>query len=248
MNLSQLSQSKLDHQLETFITNGKLPQAQVVLAPAGYTVAALEAAEERLSAWRAGQAQTRELMLAQKRITEAEQQARRAAWERYSQFKHTVRALFEEDAAVLRVLGLHPPARPNANGHGQELEQTDGSQAEPTGSVPARTSHSLAADIHRWRSSWANALTLEADAQARLADKGWTVDRLRESAAMVETVAQLAGKQQEAMHACDNQRQATKVIELELRRWFKEGRVLVRIAAQQADGQREGQIRKLLGV
>ena len=258
MDLTELSQPQLDRQLEIFITNGKLPQAQTVLAPAGYTVEALAAAEEKLNAWRAGQAQTRDLLLAQKRATEAEQEARQAARERYSQFKHTVRAIFSQDPAIIRLLGLHPPVRSNGHGDGNgngpgedqdhAVEQTNGSQLEPVPSAPGRVSQTIAAELNRWRGTWANALHLEPGAQARLADKGWPVERLTESAAMVETVATLISKQQEAMQAYNNQRQATKGIELELRRWFKEGRALIRLAVQQAEGQSDGEVRRLVGV
>ena len=262
MNLNRLSQSKLDRQLESLVINGKLPQAQAVLAPVGYTVEFLEAVEEKLNAWRAGQAQTRDLLLAQKRVTEAGHQARQATRQRYSQFKHTVRAIFSQDPAIIRLLGLHPPARSNShgyrhshnNGNGrsdsqdQAVEPVNGSHVGTVSSAPGQVSQTIAAELNRWRGTWANALHLEPGAQARLAARGWPVERLTESAAMVETVANLTSKQQEAMQAYANQRQATKEIELELRRWFKEGRALIRVAVQQAEGQSDGEVRRLVGV
>lgn len=101
--------------------------------------------------------------------------------------------------------------------------------------------------IDRYRISYANALRLDNEILVQLDQKGWSHERITESAQLVEVLAQSIMKQREATQAHRNQSRATKALEEELRHWYRNSRLLGRSALQQA-GLGDSEVQTLLGL
>lgn len=251
MFLNKFSQSDLDHRVAMFITNGQLPQAQAILGPAGYTIEVLQEGQALLDAWRASRADTRVTLKAKKEVTQTGRQARAATQQRYGHFSRAVHTLFGEDEAILRLLGLRPHAWSTGyphNGHAPVDREAANPNGHGNGSSPSRTvSNKISSVIDRCRTCFANAQRLDEESLAVLAQRGWSRERIAESAELVEVLAQSIIKQQEAAQAHHNQSRATKALEGRLRHWYRDSRQLSRSALQQA-GLEGSEVQVMLGL
>ena len=104
--MGRLTQSQLVRQAEIFITNGAKPEAQAIIASVGYGPTALSEGRVLVDAVKAGQAQTKEQLAAQKNATQAEKKARQTAQKEISSLAKTSRLLFAGDEPALTLLGL----------------------------------------------------------------------------------------------------------------------------------------------
>jgi hypothetical protein len=243
MPLNHFSQPHLERSVEILINNGGLPQAQSAIASVGYNLEALQQAAALLDTWRDGLTQAQTLLTGQKRATQAEYEARRAARKEVSRFTCTVRTLFGRDETILRSLGLRSPRPANGAGETNGAAENNGHSAE---NGATRPSQSAAATIVRWRRMFANAQNLEETQKTRLAIAGWPAERIASAAALVEAFAQADTRRQETIQTYRAQVAIAKAAELELRQWYKEARQLVRLAIEQADPEGKEQLRNLL--
>ena len=250
MFLSNVTQSQLDQKVATFVSNGQLPQAQAVLGPAGYTSEVLREGQALLEAWRENRTETRASLRARKEAVKAGRQARQMAQQRYGHFCRAIHTLFGEDEALIRLLGLRPHGRPGShpNGHAPVEAKAADSNGHGNGATPARSVSTRTADvIDRYRASYANALRLDDAILTALDQRGWSRERIAESAELVEDLAQQIIKQREATQAHHNQSRATKALEEQLRHWYRDSRLLGRSALQQA-GLEGSEVQTLLGL
>ncbi len=104
--MAKLSRSSLVRQAEIFITNGARPEAQTVIADVGYGPTALTNGQTLVSAVKTGQAQTKELLAAQKSTTRAEKNARTAAQKEVTSLSETARLLFANDNPTLALVPI----------------------------------------------------------------------------------------------------------------------------------------------
>ncbi len=251
MFLTKFSQSDLDHRVAMFIANGQLPQAQAILGPAGYTIEVLQEGQALLNAWRASRAETRITLKAQKEVTQIGRQARAAVQQCYGHFSRAVHTLFEEDEAILRLLGLRPHTWSTGyhrNGHSPveaDAAETNGHRhgSSPTGLASSKVS----TVIDCCRTCFANAQRLDEESLAVLAQRGWSRARIAESAELVEALARSIIKQHEAAQAHRNQSRATQALEGQLRHWYRDSRQLSRSALQQA-GLEGSEVQVMLGL
>jgi len=235
--MSRLSQSKLQRDVETLIKNGKLPQAQAVIAGIGYGPAALEAGEIMLRSWHICKMQARALLVAQKKATRDEHEAREAAHQEVNNFSAAVRVLFDDNEVLLATLGVLAQQEEDggANGHGATSQAT-------------RISKSATELIARWRLLFANTQTLSRQQKVRLVNAGWHDERLISAAALVESFAAAHATQQQQTRAYWAELAVAKEAEIALRKWYWQAIRRSKLAIQQANPSNRDQLHQLLGL
>lgn len=235
--MAKLSRSSLVRQAEIFITNGARPEAQAVIAGVGFGPTALSNGQTLVSAIKTGQAQTKELLAAQKSATRAEKNARTAAQKEITSLSETARLLFGNDDATLTSLGLQTQYQTVTD----PITGLSSQQAVPAPQATAEL-------ISRWRQLTTNAARLETAQQAELTAAGWGSARLTAVAALVEAYADADTNQQDAIQnyqAASAQYQADMEA---LRDWYGRARQLSGRAIKDADPTNQQNLRELLGL
>ncbi|MBI1880118.1 MAG: hypothetical protein HYR94_18175 [Chloroflexi bacterium] len=247
--MARFNQAQLQRQVEILIANGKLAQAQAIIATIGYNPAGLEAGQSLLQQWLNHKTKAQALLADQKQATIAQEQARRVARAELSNLSQTVRVLFGRDQTVLTSLGLLP-RRSSANGVEPALNG-NGNGAEPShgnGYVRRRVSMSLAEIVARWRLLVANMPTLTEVQQAELANAGWSAERIAGASELVDACAAADTAQQQKIQAHRAEAAAAREAEIAMRQWYGQATHLSRLAIKQADPGNREQLRGLLGL
>jgi hypothetical protein len=230
-----LTQAELERKVEVFTTNGKKPEAQVVISKVGYTPAKLDEHAALLAAVRQGHASVPAALQTQKQATTAEAAAREAANKEIVSLADTSRTVFAADAPTLTALGLTT-----------QHETVKGPDGKPTGTVAARPSESASETIKRWRAQVDAAAALAPDKAATLSAAGWGSDRITAAKALVEAYASADTAQQAAVQT--HQQMADKqTADVEtLRGWYSTAAALCKRAIKDADPQNHQQLLELL--
>jgi hypothetical protein len=258
MVLSHLTQKELDRSVDLLVTNGPLPHVQKVIAPVGFGPDGLQRLANLLYGWRAGQTSASMKMLAQKQTRQQRDELRALVEQLVSSFTRTARAVFKDEADVLRALDLRLPrsskngsagngaagVEPNDNGAGGV--ENDGSDS--TSPQKPKRAGSLTTCVTDARKLFAKAVSLAEVYKQRLAEVGWDAERLAEAAGQVEALAAIDGKRKDAAAARRNQQAAAMQTERKLRGNYKEARELIRVAIDEADLDNEEEFKQLIGL
>ncbi len=235
--MGRLTQSQLVRQAEIFITNGAKPEAQAVIAGVGYGPTALNEGQVLVDAVKAGQAQTKEHLAAQKNATQAEKKARQTAQKEVSSLAETSRLLFAGDGSALTLLGLQT----------QYVTVTD-PVTGATVQQAAQARQAAAEIISRWRQLAANVPQLKPDQTAALTAAGWGEGRLTAVNALVEAYAAADTAQQSAIQTYQKTSGQYKTDVETLRVWYNRARKLSAQAIKDNDPGNQHNLRELLGL
>lgn len=232
-----LAQAKFQHKMKIFTINGKLAQAQAIIAPIGYTPAVLDAGDALLDTWIALLADIKELLSAQKKSTNQERAALKVADKEATLFADTVRTLFAGNTPVLTALGLLP-----------QYETVVDPETGESHQVAVRPSRATADMVARWSLMFTNALTLDAGVKAILAAAGWDDARLTAGLGLVTTFANADVAQQQAISAYQAKLADAHAAEAQVREWYRVGSGLCRLAIKKSDPANLEQLLELLGL
>jgi hypothetical protein len=135
--MGQMNQADLQRRMKLLIRNGRLPEAQAVLATIGYDLAELDRTEALLDGWINHQRQTEVLKRQQVEATATKAKAGGIAKIEVRKFKRVAEAVFKHNHPLLISLGLKPRRRatattPEAAETGENTLPSDGDQAEAT--------------------------------------------------------------------------------------------------------------------
>lgn len=247
MVLRHLSQAELERAVETLIHNGQLSKIQNAIADVGYDIEALQQADALLNSWRNGLTQAQSLLIAQKQATQAEREARQVAQKEISRLKRTARAIFAEDEVVLRSLGIRP-RRTNGTTGSREAEMNGNAPEQSATFYTPWPSRNTTNTIVAWRRTIASAENLNEAQKERLAKAKWPVQRIIETGLLIDAWAQADDRQKEAKQAYREQMAANKAMEINLRKWLKEARELIRVAIEEVDPNGVKQLNAMLGM
>jgi len=170
-----------------------------------------------------------------KKATEAEAEARGAASAMTTQFKRTVRRVFKGNIPVLTEVGLYPSLwRTTRNGN------DNGRRSSP--------SKSTAAVLDRRRMLFGKGQELAEEDQARLAERGWSLEEITEGANLVEAHAQadIIHTQKEGAHAAAMSAASAAAAELE--KLYIEARGYAKDALAKLPPKKRARLEKLLGL
>lgn len=235
--MAKLSQAQLVRQAEIFITNGARPEAQAIIAGVGYGPTVLTSGGTMLTAVRAGQAQTKERLTAQKNATLAEKKARQNAQKEITSLAETARLLFTEDGATLTSLGLQT-----------QYETITDPDTGATSQQAVQARQATAATISRWRLLVTNVPQLTTTQRATLTAAGWSAARVTAAAALVETFASADTAQQSAIQGYQQTNAQYKADVEALRGWYGRARQLCGLAIKDNDPGNSQNLRELLGL
>jgi hypothetical protein len=228
--MTRLTQTTLECKTQILVANGRRPEAQAVLAAVGCGPAALDEGAALLDAMRQSRVSRQAALAAQKEATGREAQAARAAGRHIASLTRTARTLFAADEPTLTALGLIT-----------RYTHTSGRRA-------VQPSRAVAEVLARWRQLVDNAARLDGDVAAQLSAAGWPVERLDETAALVEVYAAADTAQQAAIQAHRQAAARFKTDVAALRAWYARAAALIRIAIRDADPTDAAQLHDLLGL
>lgn len=181
-----MRQSDLQHKVELLATNGKTQEAQDVLSKIGYGPQQLDFLAGKLHAWNEHRHDVKTLAREKKKAGEVKAKAQAAAGSITTQFRRVSRRVFKGNIPVLTELGLYPPMWGKIrNGTAKDQngsDQTNGHRRHP--------SRSMAAVLDRRRMLFAKGQDLTEEDQARLAERDWPLEKIREGAALIEAHAE----------------------------------------------------------
>jgi hypothetical protein len=104
--MAPINQAELQRSMKLLIKNGRLPEAQAVIANIGYDLAELDRAEGLLDGWLNHQRQTEVLKRQQVEATAGEEKASGKAEIEVRKFKRVAHAVFKNNDPLLISLGL----------------------------------------------------------------------------------------------------------------------------------------------
>jgi hypothetical protein len=186
----------------------------------------------------------------------------------------TIRILFGKDEPTLTMLGLLPQSSETTASRETTSTETSAQTTEPTATgeptVPSdsdqaasttdttsttekatrssrKRSHSLAADIDRWRLLCANIGQLSQSQRDRLAVADWAADRVAAAMALVEALAEAHAAQQAAIDAYRSHSAMTKNQEKALRKWYSEASRLVKLVIKRLNSKQQTRFEAMLG-
>ena len=272
-----ITQNDLKIRIKKFVTNGKHPDCQSLLAPIGYGESQLAAGETRLDTWLSAREKVQGLKDAKKSATKAESAAERSAQMEATALRETVRALWRHDESTLALFDLggyrRIPDRSTkgaaepTNGNGASGETTangstngDGASGEAPADEPYGSQgngHGWVSDyqvgtserIARWRVLFAMVSKLDEAKQTQLAEFGWDTAHVDQAIGLVEKYAQADAVQQKKMKAVEINQAAAKQAEQELRRWYAQAARLTRSAIKRrVQPEQQQHMRDLLGL
>jgi hypothetical protein len=249
--MNKYNQSQIQRQVEILVTNGKLEQAQAILATISYDPAVLETGQALLQAWLTYKIRAQALLAEQKQATQAQQEALRQAQAELTHLSETVRVLFSQDQVVLTSLGLLPRRSSNgSNGTEPAPDETgDGTEgSNGNGQVRSGLTRSLAGLVARWRLPVANISTLSEAQQAELNAAGWSAGRVAAASELVEACAAADTAQQQKIQTYRAGAVTAREAETALRHWSSQAARLTRLAIRTADPDDREQLHELLGL
>ena len=239
--MPKLSQSKAQRSIEILTTNGQLPQAQAVIAQVGYGPEALSVGATMLQEWLTHRNQSKVLLSAQKKATQAQNKALYAAKKEMSNLTQTARILFSDDEPVLTSLGL-------LTQYESVAVEEDATGEARTQSVAKRLSRSTADMIDRWRLLVTNAQALGEVDKMLLANASWTAERLTAAETLVEAYATADTQQQQAVQAYKTQSALANEALQNMRKWYSRASRLIKLAIKTSDAERREKLEDLLGL
>jgi hypothetical protein len=242
-----MRQSELKHKVELFVTNGKLEEAQDVLAKIGYGPAQLDDLAAKLRTWNEYHHNAKTLDREKRKAAKAEVEARAASGAVATRFKRTGRRVFKGNIPVLTELGLYPPLW-RRTGNGTTNDQTEPDQTNESRRRRSGPSKSTAAVLDRRRLLFGKGQDLTEEDQARLAERGWPVEEIREGAALIEAHAQadIIHTQKEQAHAAAVS--AASAAAAELKKLYLEARGYAKDAIAELPPKKRARLEKLLGL
>lgn len=242
MVLSSLTQPELARRLEILTSNGRLPEAQAVIARVGFNEEALQQLAGEVNTWLIGITDAEKHLTEQKLATELQHQVRKDAQNEINRLKQAARTLFAEDETLLEALYIRP-RRSNGSGKSNGANGNDtngnGTNGHDNGSSRATNSRfvsrSTAATIVRWRCIVTAAQNLPEESKAALAAIGWDADRLAGLTARIEAYAEADTQQEKAKETYRDQKKINKALEQNLRKRYKQARQLIKLAIEDTD-------------
>ncbi|MCB9079033.1 MAG: hypothetical protein H6631_15645 [Anaerolineaceae bacterium] len=272
-----ITQTDLRVRVKKFVTNGKHPDCQAVLAASGYGESQLAAGEALLDAWQEAREKVKGLGTIKKSATQAERSAERSAQLEATALREAVRTLWMEDEATLEQFDLvnyrRPPKRSvkqtngstNGDGSTAEAPATEASNGDsPTAETPANGSSNGKTNgsgwvsdyqlgtpqrIARWRVLFSMVGKLAEAKQAKLAEFGWDGAHVDQALSLVEKYAQADAAQQKKIKVVELSQAAAQQAEQELRRWYLQASRLTRSAIKRRVSPDQQQyMRDLLGL
>jgi hypothetical protein len=102
--------------------------------------------------------------------------------------------------------------------------------------------------VDRWQMLFSKALELPEEDRARLAERGWSTERLTEAVALVEAYAEADIDQQRKIQAYNAAVSAASAAAAELEAWYLEARGYIKAEITNLPPKKRARIERLLGL